>query len=110
MSELSHKERDFVLHVLVSNLINLNKMNREGMAGWIDVAVELPCQTIRTEFGRKFKPTDMDPSILSCRKYSKDDHMCRAFTADDTLVDAILHAPNVHDLAVPAVNLFDGEP
>jgi putative transcriptional regulator len=52
----------------------------------------------------------MDPSILSCRKYSKDDHMCRAFTADDTLVDAILHAPNVHDLAVPAVNLFDGEP
>ena len=97
-----------MVHVLVSNLINVNKIHHKGMAGWVDAAVELPVQTIAAEFGKRFKPAAIDRSLLSYVEYGTG--KCRAFTASEALVDAVVQLPNDTDLNMPAVNLFDGQP
>lgn len=113
IAHLSEDERRFVLHVLVSNVLNLQKIRHHHLDGWLDVAVELPFQWIREHFGAKFRAGEIDSAVVSFKNYSTFKQQCRAFKASEALLDEILGwSPD--DLASASdesvVNLFDGKP
>lgn len=113
MAHLAEKERRFVLHVVVSNVLNLQKIRHQHLDGWLDVAQELPFQWVREHFGARFKVTEIDSALLAMRNYSTAKHECRAFKAGAALLDPIL-GWSPADIAKaseePVVNLFDGKP
>lgn len=106
---LDKNHRRLVLHVLASNVLNLNKMHRHGLVGWQDLAVELPCQTVRDLFTDKIRPKTVDQSLLIISPYSEG--QCQSFRASDALLDLVLNwSPASAEEASkePTVNLFDG--
>jgi hypothetical protein len=113
LSQLEEKQRGFVLHVLVSNVLNLNKIHAHGLEGWIDLGVELPCQWIAEYFGSKFQVSAIDPDVLTFKNHSTEKHECRSFVAAQSLLDVLLGwSPKDVEGALnePVVNLFDGKP
>lgn len=113
LAHLNAKQRRLVLHVLVSNLFNLGKMDRHGLFGWIDASVELPCQWMEEHFGSRFRPSEIDASVLTFQNYSTVKHECRSFLASSKLLDLLLEwSPTSVNAASdePIVNLFDGKP
>src|SRR5258708_21385036 len=42
ISHLDDKQRRFVLHVLVSNLINFHKIHHRGLTGYLHVRIAVP--------------------------------------------------------------------
>lgn len=113
LAHLSPKDRRFVLHVLVSNLLNLNKIRHRALEGWLDVAVELPSQWITEHFSTNFKVAAIDPTVVSFTNHSTLKHECRAFKASADLLDLLLGwTPKCMREASdePIVNLFDGKP
>jgi len=113
LQSLGAEQRRFVLHVLASNILNLNKIHDHGLQGYLDLAIELPFQWIHEHFGREFDATAIDPSVLTLARYSTVAHRCRAFRASDRLLGLMLNGLSGDLAAVvtePVVNLFDGEP
>lgn len=111
LESLDENERRFVLHVLLSNLNNLNKIREYELDGWLDVGIDLPCQWIRRHFTAKFRATQIDPSIVTFEDYSTSLHQCRKYLVSADLRDLILRwIPNPADDNDEIVNLFDGKP
>ena len=98
---------------MVSNLVNLNKIHRHDLEGWLEVGIDLPSAWIKEHFSSKFKATGIDSAVLSFTTYSTAKHECRTFKASDELLDLILTwSPGslAGASAEPVVNLFDGAP
>jgi len=115
-SQLAHldpDQRGFVLHVLCSNIINLNKIRHRALGGWLEVGIELPCQWIEKHFPKGFKAAEIDPEVISFEEYSTAVHRCRSFVVSEDLLDTMLgwDPPDIDGAASePVVNLFDGMP
>jgi hypothetical protein len=111
IDKLTISQRHFVLHVLVSNLINLQKIRNRGLDGYLGMGIELPIQWIEEHFTSHFRVSQIDPSLLTMTTYSTLKHECRAFTAGALLLKSILEwSPPPSGAAEPVVNLFDGRP
>jgi len=113
LSRLPPEPRRFLLHVLASNVLNFHKIDRHDLYGWLDLAIELPCQWVEEHFGRHFDPSTIPPELLSIVPYSTTAHRCRSFRAADLLLLPLLEWAPASTLAasqIPLVNLFTGEP
>lgn len=107
LAALNAEQRKFLLHVLVSNLINLNKVRHRGAAGWLEVSIDLPCQWVEEHFGRNFKPADIDSRLLVITPAHPG--QCRSYKAAEHLLDTVLGwTPSGSSEAI--VNVFDGTP
>jgi hypothetical protein len=110
---LDDDERRFVLHVLVSNVLNHHKVARRGLEGWVEVAQDLPCEWIAEHFGTRLRASNIAPTILTIFPHSTKMHQCRSFMVDGTILRELLTwSPiSTEDASeVDVVDLFDGKP
>ncbi len=113
LSSFSTKERQFARHILASNLLQLNKIRRGNLQGWLGLEVELPSQTIDDLFGSRFSWKALDGNVLSVSSYSVHRHECRRFEVKPEILDRILAllAPTTEEASKQhLVNLMDGSP
>ena len=108
LTGLTSKQGNFILHVLVSNAINLQKNNRHELVGWLDTPIELPSRWIANHFGSRETPA----SILTIHPYSTTAHRCHAFEASKSLLDSLLvwsPGSTADTASTRVVNLFDSK-
>lgn len=113
IAPFSKKERQFARQVLASNILQLNKVRRENLEGWVGLEVELPSQTIDELFTTRFSWKALDGKVLTVSGYSQVRHECHRFVVKAEILDHILGllAPTTEQASKQQlVNLIDGAP